>query len=685
MRNHETALLALAVFFGLAIRMYFFTGLIAGDDVTHVFYSHYMFQARAERPYAMEQRYDVLSDHASVISRRLGVNVPQGLSVLVFGVHEWSLALVPLVFSLAGIVVMYGVLRVLAGPAAGLLGAWMWACLPVDVYHATVWLQDNIFATVFAVFVLGLAASERADKRRYFYALLAGVALGYLEYVKEVAYMCFAPLGVWAIYSSWKNRRMDWRIVYVLLGFLVMQVLASVYFWWDGAGPLAFWRLTLARYLEVFRHHQATHPFPGNLVAAWRYLCNQWVFGYAVVVSPLLVLGALVSKRTPLRGLLGLLLVLQAFIMLEALKRGNWTQRYTLQMTAPFLILTVLGVRALLARLAERWDRRLMPLVSVLLVVATAAALSKEWQQHGRSRAEVLRQAYGYLRECAAENERIYTGHSPNIILSEYDVLAGMMPFKGGLGGLAHAYEARQGWVVISHLDQNPRRGLRQGFRGIAPNWLEVFRAENRGGRYYARVFKILPERPPDLIEVISRPRYPADPPHISDRALEPIRFDAAPETYLSRWRKGVAGVEIVPQDGGLRCELIPGPVGEDNHYGGVHFAVPGMEALRLELELTDSRNVEWLYIYVYGAERGRIIRWRWHLTRSQRERGVSGTFTLVPAEPSGYFRASGHIPAAEIRDVHVFLRMVKGTRAGFVLRRAEVIPAAGTSRPAPK
>jgi hypothetical protein len=682
-KRSEAVLLVLAVFAGLAVRLYFFTGMIASDDLTHALHAAHACGARSEAEFGV-----VMAQ--SVNGRRIGFNLPLALSITAFGVREWALSLVPLLFSLGGVLVAYGLLATLANRQAGLLAAWLWACLPIDVYQATIWLQDNVFATVLALFWWGMAASERAARRKWVYALLAGMALGYLEYVKEIAYLCLAPLAIWAVYSSWKHKCIDWRILFVVVGFVVVQVLAGWYFWWEGSGALAFWRLTLARYLYIYEHLDLPRPFPTNLGMAWGYLTGSWVFGYAIVVFPLLALLALLDRRTPLRFLFLLLTGLQVVIVLEALKLGSWTQRYMLQVSVPFVVFSVLGVRALLRRLPERWDRRLMPVAALALVLATGLSLRKEWQQHGRDRADVVRRAFAYVDACAADDEKIYVDVPRRDVVIPYytkpafEVLAGCQPFKGGLTGIAHAYDAQDGWVVITHLEQG-HMPLRKDptYRGIAANWLEAFSTEDRNGRCFARVFRILPAEPPPWLRVIAKPAYPADVPYVPDRLFEPVHFDREPGGYLSnKWHKGIGGAEVTREGDGLRCELLPGPVGEDPHYGGVHFEVNGMRAVRLDLELLESEHVEVLYVYIYGSERGQLLRYQWSLRSTQRRRGVSGSFTLVPSRPSGYFRASGEIPPEQIRDVHVFVRLQKGKSAGLVLRRAEIVPDAAASQP---
>src|SRR5512139_1245989 len=137
----ERVALAVIVLAGLLVRLYFFTGTIGNDDLRHAYDAHLLFPVGAEKQVLVN--YDA-------IYRRMAVNLPLGLCMQVFGVHEWSLALTPLAFSLAGCVFLYLALRRLAGPAAGLAAAAVWAVLPTQVYQATLWLQDDVFTGTLA-------------------------------------------------------------------------------------------------------------------------------------------------------------------------------------------------------------------------------------------------------------------------------------------------------------------------------------------------------------------------------------------------------------------------------------------------------------------------------------------------------------------------------------------------------
>src|SRR5487761_429229 len=67
------------------------------------------------------------------LDKLAGSFVPQAISARIFGFHAWSLALPQVIEGVISVLVMYRVVRRWAGPAAGLLGAGIFALTPVTV------------------------------------------------------------------------------------------------------------------------------------------------------------------------------------------------------------------------------------------------------------------------------------------------------------------------------------------------------------------------------------------------------------------------------------------------------------------------------------------------------------------------------------------------------------------------
>lgn len=659
----EIVLVALAVLIGLAVRVYFFTGLIASDDLTHAHASHYLFTPAVKLPFED-------STAGSVVVRRIGVNIPLAVSIALFGTHEWSLALVPLGFSLAGILFAYGLARVVAGGTAGVLAAWLWALLPADIYTATAWLQDNIFASGYMLFLFAFAAGERWPRRRWGWGLLAGAAVGYLEYVKETAVLNLGVLALWAVWTYWRERRVTATVWAALLGFMLVQVLAACFFQARGGSFFGFWPTTFYRFVAVQADERViAHRFPANLNMLWRYFVQQWVFGYGVVLLPLVVLALFWLRDAFQRRVLRLVVLaalLQSYILFVAVQVLNWTQRYTLQVSPLFVVCLALAVAAAAERLGGRVRPVAVTMLSLLLIALTGGALREDRQQHGYSRAVVVREAFRYLKQVAGEEDPIFVDRSdlnlPTYTGRALEMLAGFQPFKGGFHHLRDAYAAERGWVVRTHLEDGHMhmRGDDAAFRGQPPHWVEVFHARTPAhSRYYAQVYRVFPpDQAPAIRTVLSDWSPPAYVPFVERALLQPMVPAQGPAGYVSRrWRGKDTDVVVKVEDGAitgsLRSEREPA-------LGGIQLSVPGMQALRFSLDLPMPEAVEGLYVYAYN-EAGDVMRWQLRFQLRHKRRGVTNPLTFVPGEPSGPFRLSGALAPEDIRTVHIFLRAKPG------------------------
>ncbi len=115
----------------LVLRRLFVTGLVFRDDLGY---------SQAAR--------DLLSGHVRMREwpggqARIALYAPVALCYLLFGRSEGTTLLFPLLSSLGSVVVVYGIARTLADEAAGLIAAFIWATLPLDVQAATALLPDG--------------------------------------------------------------------------------------------------------------------------------------------------------------------------------------------------------------------------------------------------------------------------------------------------------------------------------------------------------------------------------------------------------------------------------------------------------------------------------------------------------------------------------------------------------------
>ncbi|MGE0549187.1 MAG: glycosyltransferase family 39 protein [Kofleriaceae bacterium] len=439
-RRRYAALLGLALVVGCAVRLVTYTGTIAADDLTHAWAAVHFWDD------PIEQSMPTGADSAyTVNARRIGVNFPMWIAAELAGPSEASFAAVPLVFSLLGILAVAAWARVLAGPRAGVIAGWLWAVVPIDVWHATVFMQDNIFATVLAAGLAAMAWAERDDRSLGWFA--AGVAVGYLQYVKENAVLLLAIVVVAGIARSWRARRIHRGTIWLLAGSAVIHLLAVGYFARVFGDPLYYVNAWFGRQAAV--EVEASQPFPRNFLRLGLYL--SW--GGALGIGLPIAVGygvrwlrrATDAPRT-LRLQLAIIAAVQSLLVLHVLRWGAWTMRYLLQVTPALVALAAVG-------LATAWPnmtRRKRTWLIAGAIATTAFGLVFGHPQHGRFRNELLRGAYAAIEREIPSDVPVYVVANP----------ARAAHYTDRVFDLYAHYRARSGGWHITHTPDSITRGV---------------------------------------------------------------------------------------------------------------------------------------------------------------------------------------------------------------------------------
>ena len=467
----SVALIAAAVVVGLSVRLVTFTGLIASDDLTHVWAATHVWDDPIERSMP-----DDPGSPYTVNARRIGINLPLAAAAALAGPSEGAFAAVPLIASLCGIVLIAIAAAGLAGARGAVLAAWLTAVLPVDVWHATIVLQDSVFAAGLAALLAALVWAERRD--RAWLWLAAGGAIGALQYVKESAAIVVVALVAIGAWRSWRARGLHRGTLWLLGGVAAVQVLATVYFAvaFDDAGY--YLRSWLGRQVGL-EQEAAPRPFPHNLVRLGLYLTWGGALGAGLLVA--LVPGGRWLARAPagLRLTLVVLLAIQLAITLHVLRWGAWTMRYLLQVTPVLVLIAAAG-------LAQAWPARSARAragLLVALVAATAAGLLYGHPQHGRFRSRLLREAAAVIAREVPADAPVYVvagphpGHYADRALA---ILAGPRP--GGWRVTTAPAAITRGALIYSNLERHPQppttppgRLLYQGQTRGGHDWLVVY------------------------------------------------------------------------------------------------------------------------------------------------------------------------------------------------------------------
>jgi dolichol-phosphate mannosyltransferase len=202
----------------LALRLAFFGGLLGWDDV------EYLEAARGEGAAAP----------GSMFGLRHGLLIPLGFSLAWFGENEYAAALVPLAYSLAGLLLAYVLGVSYGGPRVGFTAAGLLAILPLDVIAATELHADLPIATLMAAAVYAAVRGELGGRWHRLWFVAAGLALGAAALTKEVA---LALAAVLALRLLWLRR--GWAgYGWLAVGCLAVVAAEMAWLWWLTGSPL---------------------------------------------------------------------------------------------------------------------------------------------------------------------------------------------------------------------------------------------------------------------------------------------------------------------------------------------------------------------------------------------------------------------------------------------------------------
>lgn len=164
---------------------------------------------------------------------------------------------------------------------------------------------------------------------------------------------------------------------------------------------------------------------------------------------------------------------------------------------------------------------------------------------------------------------------------------------------------------------------------------------------------------------------------HLTDLTgprFSPVRFSARVDAHRSHWDYRARRVELSRAEDGLKCWVEGGPDSSAGQYGGICFPADSPAAIRLDLTVLAPENIVSVHVAGYDT-RGMepAVQWVWKRRPQAPVSGRRQTHVLVPGRPGAFFVPYGAVQACPVRQIHLFVRIDPGSRAGFVLHRAEL------------
>lgn len=239
----------------LAIRLYLFVGINGADDIS---IANHAIKLLSEGPYIPHSHY----------SSRVGLIYPLAMLFAVFGVNEWSIALIPLISSLGGVWLTYLIGSHYAGMRVGIFAALLLALFPLDAYFASQLMPDLPLGSLLALSYYLLIRSGQQQAPTLFLPILAGVFWGWAYLVKvEAFFFSFVVLGLFL------SRQLSWRNSILVYSSVAVVVASEHIIYWFVSGDF------------LLRLHLATYQGGGQMVEAFS-ATQLWVFPKSWFLTP---------------------------------------------------------------------------------------------------------------------------------------------------------------------------------------------------------------------------------------------------------------------------------------------------------------------------------------------------------------------------------------------------------------
>lgn len=250
--RRQLVLFGIAMTF-IALRVIFFTGINGSDDVSIAMWS-----------------IKILSDGfyvpASHYASRIGLVYPQALVFALFGVGEWQMGVLPMLFSFGGLMLVFLIGKHYGGWTVGLLAMLVLTAFPLDLVFSSQMMPDLPLGTVMGLTFYLLLLAEKKQSRLI--ALLAGLAWGWAYLIKiEAGFFCCVLLGLLCV------RQVSLRTAILCALSVGAVVLTEHLIYFIGSGDL------------LLRIHLAA--FQGGGQVTREYSAEQlWVFPKAWFLTP---------------------------------------------------------------------------------------------------------------------------------------------------------------------------------------------------------------------------------------------------------------------------------------------------------------------------------------------------------------------------------------------------------------
>ncbi|HLC60549.1 MAG TPA: glycosyltransferase family 39 protein [Candidatus Nanoarchaeia archaeon] len=216
--------LGLILLFSVILRIVFFNGVGASDDVQYSFYANEMSTGH----------YNLPSDHHGT---RLAFVYAISRLYLLFGVNDFSSVILQFLLSIGNILLIFSLGKLLFNEKTGLLGAFLMSFFPIEVIFSTKLMPEipSVFLLGLCVFLFFKGEKSKIKKSARLLYISSGLSLGLAYLMRENSVLILIFFAIYALI----NKKIKSEYFLMAAGF-IFWVLVDMYSFYIFTGNYFF-------------------------------------------------------------------------------------------------------------------------------------------------------------------------------------------------------------------------------------------------------------------------------------------------------------------------------------------------------------------------------------------------------------------------------------------------------------
>ncbi len=263
--------LLLIVLFALALRMWFFVGLINADpqdDGIYIFYIRDIVEGKHDITYFADMVSLETINPVHTFKLRSGFLFPEAFFVKLLGYNQLGYTIYPLLSSLLVVTLAYYFGKnILKSEKIGLISSLLVTFYPLDIIFSTKISPDvplALFASLSIYFLI--IAFHKKPKKKVCY-LLSGFFAAVASTIKTFGIILFPVIGLLLLYyflKSYSKKHMSTCIFCFILGFLSIFLMNEIYFYTQTQTFLLEPTVNRKTQLDNFKGFSSVHKLIDN-------------------------------------------------------------------------------------------------------------------------------------------------------------------------------------------------------------------------------------------------------------------------------------------------------------------------------------------------------------------------------------------------------------------------------------